>query len=295
MEEAYRDAGIPVELMPPIKPIGAVIGEVTTRASSETGIPRGTPVVNGVTDASAGDLTAAAVKPGDVGVTLGATLTVHVVVSNPVPDPNRRFYYKHYLGGAFLAGGATNAGSTILDALSNLLGKTIDELTREAEEIPPGAGGLLICPEIQGVRVPRHVPGLGGFILGLNPGNFSAGHFFRAAIEGMGIVLRLMLDAVEEVTGTRVERITLSGGPSRNSLLCQVFSDILGSPVATVEEPDSALGSAIIAAHTITHTPLNQMVEKTVKIKKTFQPNLKNTEQYREKIIQYLNALKRLS
>ena len=295
LAEAYDDVGIPVELMPEIRPIGSVIGRVSERGEREAGIPSGTPIANGVTDATAGDITSGALEHGQASITIGTSLTAHVVVDRLAPDPKRRFYYKVYLKGRYLAGGFTNAGTAAIDALARVLGARLQDLTELASSIPPGSEGLIACSELYGVRVPGDHPNVRGFIIGLTERNFTEGHLFRATLESSGYTLRLLLKAVEEVTGTEIRELRVSGGGSRNNLFMQILADITGAPVVAVEEPDSAIGSAIIAAWGIGGEKLENMLGRTVKMRRRFHPNPRNHKIYEEKTEKYRRIIESIS
>ena len=295
LEEAYTDVGIPVELMPEIRPIGSVIGHVSSKGEEETGIPAGTPIANGVTDATAGDVTSGVVEPGQAGITIGTALTAHIVVDRLSPDPERRFYYKVYLEGKYLAGGFTNAGTTAIDSMARVLGVGLQELTEQASKVPPGSNGLLACSELYGVRVPRDYPNVRGFMIGLSERNFTAGHLFRAILEASGYTLKLLLTAVEDATHTRIRELRVSGGGSRNNLFMQILSDIVGVPAVAVEEPDSAIGSAIIAAWGIGEVKMRKLLDKIVKARAQFNPNTKNRQIYQEHTQRYRRIVETLS
>ena len=293
--EAYRDSGIPVEIMPPIRPIGSVVGHVSTEGERETGIPSGTPIVNGVTDASAGDITSGALEAGQASVTIGTSLTVHVVVDRLVPDLHRRFYYKLYVNDLYLAGGFTNAGTTAMDSLSRVLGSSLDELSSMASKIPPGSDGLLVCNELYGVRVPKDYPNVRGFIIGLSERNFTAVHLFRSILEASGYTLKLLLSAVEETTKTKIHDLRISGGGSRNNLFMQILSDIVGLPVRAIEEPDSAVGSALLAAWGAGELKLREIVDKSVKVRRVFNPNPENVKRYGKLLEKYRRIVETLA
>ena len=292
--EAYNDVEIPVELMPEIKEIGEIIGKVSAKASKLTGIPEGTPVVNGMTDASAGDITSGAISPGQAGVTIGTSLTLHAVVDKVVPDPDKRFYYKVYVGGNYLAGGFTNAGTTAFDTISKLFNKSLEELTKLAENVPLGSNGLISCTEWYGVRVPKTYPGLQGFIIGLSENNANPGAIFRSLLEGSAATLKLLLNAVEETTGVKILDIRVSGGASRNKLFMQILADVLNREIKVVAEPDSAIGSAILAASSILNEKIKKLVSKSIEISNVFYPRSYLSKKYSylvEKYKEVVNAL----
>jgi sugar (pentulose or hexulose) kinase len=293
LKEAYANADIPIEIMPDIKPIGETIG-YTNEEATKLGLPKGIPIINGVTDASAGDITSGALNPGQANFTIGTALTVHAVIDKIVPDEHGRFYYKTYINNSYLAGGFTNAGTTAFDTMSKIMKMNLDDLTEAARNVPVGSDGLIACTEWYGVRAPKTYPQVKGFLIDMSEKNMSQGHIFRSLLEGSTMTLKLMLSSVEEVTRTTFYDIRASGGASKNSLLMQIISDALGKNIKIVEEPDSALGSAIISACSIGKQDIKNLTRNIVKIKTELQPNASNiafydklTEKYR-KIVENL-------
>lgn len=248
LEEVYEDLDVPISLLPPIKEVGDVIGYVSECASLETGLPRGIPVVNGVTDATAGDIATGVLDTGQLNATIGATLVVHAVVDKPVPDTKGRIYYKTYLGSTYIAGGATDAGTLPLDAVSKLLRLNMEELNAEAAGVPAGCDGLLAQPQWTGTRVPSHNPNVRGFFTGLTANNCTPGHIFRSLLEGNSAVLVDIVHIVEEVTGIAVKEVRTCGGGSRSDLQNQIIADMTGLDVLAVERSEAAVGSALLAA-----------------------------------------------
>lgn len=295
LREAYDDVEVSVDIMPELKPIGAVIGYVTREAAEETGLPPGVPVINGVTDATAGDITAGVFKAGQASVTIGTALTVHVVVDRLVPDELLRFYYKTYVKDLYIAGGFTNAGTPALDTIAALMGKSLDELTELAKEAPVGCEGLIACSEWFGVRVPRSYPNLRGFFVGLSERTAKPGYIFRSLLEASAITLKLMLEAVEEVTGTKVYDLRISGGASRNDLFMQIIADATGRSVRIVEEPHSAVGSAMLAMWGCTGEPLETIASKVVKFRAVFEPREETTREYGQLAEKYRRLVEALS
>ncbi|MEM2848652.1 MAG: FGGY-family carbohydrate kinase, partial [Candidatus Bathyarchaeia archaeon] len=292
---AYEDVDVPVDFMPELKPIGSIVGCVTESAALETGLPSGILVVNGVTDASAGDITSGAIKAGQANATIGTALTVHVVVDRTVPDALQRFYYKTYVNNLFLAGGFTNAGTTALDTMSRLLGKSLVELTDMARKVLPGCEGLIACTEWYGVRVPKTYPSVRGFFIGLSEITANPGAIFRSMLEGAALALKLMLDAVEEVTKVHVYDLRVSGGASRNDLFMEIVADVSGKDVYIIEEPDSAIGSTILAMWGCMGGRIEEIVGRVVKVKKLFKPTGENTVKYSKLLDKYVQLIGALS
>ncbi|MBS7250627.1 MAG: hypothetical protein KIH08_08555 [Candidatus Freyarchaeota archaeon] len=273
----FEEIGFNTDYLPKVAPIGEIVGHVTPKASKETGIPEGTPVVNGVTDSSAGDIATGTVEVGDVNVNIGTSLVVHAVVDRVVPDKKARIYYKPYLQKSFLVGGATNAGTLPLDALCHLTNKKIEDLEEEAEKVSTGCDGLIAQSEWLGTRIPDHNPNVRGFLLGITKKNFTAGHIFRSFLESNAITLNRLLEIISELTGQEISEITLCGGGAKSKLQCQIIADATGKTVKTVETGEPAIGSAILAmtAQKKEYT-IKELVKKMVKKGEEYQPNQKN-------------------
>jgi xylulokinase len=111
IEEIFDDGELDLSLVPPIRPVGFVLGRVTEQASRDTGIKKGALVANGITDATAADLATGTLAVGQVNVSIGSSLVVHAVTNTASPDQAKRIYYKSYVDGKILAGGATDAGT----------------------------------------------------------------------------------------------------------------------------------------------------------------------------------------
>jgi xylulokinase len=273
----FEEIGFNTDYLPKVAPIGEIVGYVTPAASKATGIPEGTPVVNGVTDSSAGDIATGTVEIGDVNVNIGTSLVVHGVVNRIVPDKKARIYYKPYLHKNFLVGGATNTGTLPLDALCNLTNKKIETLEGEAEQVPPCCDGLIAQSEWLGTRIPDHNPNVRGFLLGITKKNFTAGHIFRSFLESNAITLNRLLEIISELTGQKISEITLCGGGAKSKLQCQIIADATGKTVKTVETGEPAIGSAILAMAALKKKhSIKDLVKRIVKKGAEYQPNKKN-------------------
>jgi sugar (pentulose or hexulose) kinase len=263
--------------LPPVAPIGEIVGQVTSEASRATGIPEGTPVVNGVTDSSAGDIATGTVDVGEVNVNIGTSLVVHGVTDKIIPDKKGRIYYKPYLQKNFLVGGATNAGTLSLDAVCSLVNKEIQILDKEAESVPTGCDGLIAQSEWVGSRIPDHNPRVRGFLIGITKKNFTPEHIFRSFMESNAITLSRLLGIISEITKQRINEITLCGGGSKSRIQCQIIADATGRIVKTVQTDEPAIGSAILAAAGLSKEySVKKISKRVVKEKEVYRPITEN-------------------
>ncbi|MFX0096818.1 MAG: FGGY-family carbohydrate kinase [Candidatus Hodarchaeota archaeon] len=281
-EQIYADLEIDPDLLPPVKPVGEVIGNASYEISKKTKIPRNTPVINGVTDATAGDIGTGVLEVGQIGVNMGTTMVIHAVVDKITSDPKKRLYCKVFVEGNYLIGGATNAGTQSLDAIGQLLGKTPQELDQEAEGTSPGSKGLIAQPQWVGTRVPDFNPFIRGYLVGLTKENCTAGNIFRAFLEGNAILLDEILDIIEDLTKTKTREIRVCGGGAKSCVQNQILADVTKDIVKVAETNEPAIGSAIIAFWGLSKTKntITEIAERTIKVRKTFVPNQKNQKIY---------------
>jgi L-ribulokinase len=89
-------------------------------------------------------------------------------------------------------------------------------------------------------------PELGGITLGWNLVHTAQDELF-AAIEGTAFHTRIILERMAEY-GVRVDRVINAGGiPQNNSVLNQVYANVLGKPVLVPNGTPTSLGSGIFA------------------------------------------------
>ena len=89
-------------------------------------------------------------------------------------------------------------------------------------------------------------PNLGGVTLGWTLGHTARDEIF-AAIEGTAFHTRIVLERMAE-HGVPIERVINGGGvPQKNTVLNQVYANVLGKPVLVPEHPITSLGSSIFA------------------------------------------------
>jgi L-ribulokinase len=139
-----------------------------------------------------------------------------------------------------------SATGDIFEAIARRAGVKVSELSKGLEAYKPGQTGLLRLTWDNGDRTVLVNPELGGVTFGWNLVQTAQDELF-AAIEGTAFHTRIILDRMAEY-GVPVERVINAGGiPQNNSVLNQVYADVLGKPVLVPAGVPTSLGSAIIA------------------------------------------------
>ncbi len=203
-----------------------------------------------VVAAGTGDNMAAALGlglgAGDASISVGTSGAVGTVAGAAVADPSGSIAGFADATGRFLPLACTLNAAKVLDAVARLLGVSHAELDRLAGAAPPGAGGLVLLPYLDGERTPNR-PKARGVLAGFDS-SVSREQLARAALEGVACSL---VDAFEALAGHVAldGRIVLTGGGARSELLRTILVDLLGRPVVLpdVAEP-VATGACVQAA-----------------------------------------------
>jgi xylulokinase len=243
--------GWPIGTLPEVRRPTDLAGTVTAQAAIRLGLRAGTPVFIGTCDTAAEVWAAGATQPGDTVVKLASAGVVNIVSTAPTKRrdaPSKAFV----IPGRFYALGAINSCATGHKWLSDLLlGEEADEaafsgLDRMAQDVAPGADGLLFHPYLRGERAPYWDPKLRASFVGLNM-RHGRGHLVRAFYEGIAYALR---DAARPLAdaGLSPGPISLIGGGARSDLWAQVIADVFDRPVRRPLHGDASYGAALLAA-----------------------------------------------
>ncbi len=201
-------------------------GEVAARTPSEIPIAAGT-----------GDNAAAALgvgaEAGDVVVSLGTSGTAFAVSKTPTFDKSGEVAGFADSTGNFLPLVCTLNAARILDAATELLGVSHDELGSLALKSTAGANGLNLLPYFEGERTPNR-PDATGVLTGLNLANSNPSDFARAYIEGMLCGLADAVNSLEKL-GVEVKRVLLIGGAAKNKAVGTIASSLFARPVLIPE------------------------------------------------------------
>lgn len=111
----------------------------------------------------------------------------------------------------------------------------------------PDAGGVYMVPALTGLGAPYWDQYAKGSIHGITRGT-TAAHIARAALEGIAFQTMDIVSAMEKDAGVPLGELKVDGGASRNNLLMQFQSDVLGTKVVRpLVTETTALGAAYLA------------------------------------------------
>jgi len=144
--------------------------------------------------------------------------------------------------------GSVFIGGAVVQWLRDGLGLIEDssEIEALARSVPDN-GGVYLVPAFAGLGAPHWDQFARGTIAGLTRGT-TAGHFARAALEGIAYQVRDVLAVMQEDAGAPLTEMRADGGAAANDLLLQFQADILRMPVVRPEVLETtALGTAYLA------------------------------------------------
>jgi xylulokinase len=186
-----------------------------------------------VLGAGTGDNMAAALgvgaRPGDVIVSIGTSGVVSAVAEVPAADPTGTVAGFADATGRYLPLVCTLNAARVFDATARMLGVDLATLSDLALSAPPGSGGLVLVPYLEGERTPNR-PDATGAVHGLRLETATPAHLARAAVEGLLCGLADGLDALID-QGATIDRVLLVGGGARSEALRRIAPSVLGRPV----------------------------------------------------------------
>lgn len=276
-------AEITSEQLSPVKNSGYAIGNITQKASQETGLSSSVLVVNGAHDQYCAALGAGVLDPGDVMLSCGTAWVILGVMDKLKLDPNKILSISPHVvpnrWGALKSMGAV--GSCVEWFLDNLLPKSDDRAKLYAEfneavaRTSPGANGLIFLPSSGG-----YGHGVRGGFIGLSISH-SRDEIARAIMEGIAFDLRCTIDDILR-SGIKIDNLRMVGGAASSLIWTKIVSDITKIPVILPSVTQSAgYGSAILAGFgSGIFDNLKSAYLKIARHEKQIEPNISDIKKY---------------
>jgi L-ribulokinase len=283
--------------------LGSRAGSLSDEAATWTGLPAGIAVAAGNVDAHVTAPAAQAVRPGQMVAIMG-TSTCHVVSSDRLMEVpgmcgvvdggviEGLFGYEAGQSGvgdifgwfvdtqvpASYAEAARREGVSLHQHLSALAaGQEVGEHGLIMLDWHGGNRSVLVDHELSGLVV--------GLTLATTPE-----HQYRALLEATAFGTRVIVEAFRDA-GVPVEEFIVAGGLLQNTVLMQIYSDVLGMPLSVMtSDHGSALGSAIHAAVAAGAYPDVAAASAAMGRRQlaAYHPDPRRSEQYDEMFADYL-------
>ena len=246
-DELLAALRVPRSVLPEVRSSSEIYGEVTTTLGLESVI------LGGI----AGDQQAAlfgqmCTSPGMTKNTYGTGcfMLQHTGASAPASRHKLLTTVAWTRDGvtAYALEGSVFVGGSVVQWLRDGLGviRSSSDVEALAMSVPDN-GGVYLVPAFAGLGAPHWDSYARGTIVGLTRGS-SAAHIARAALESIAYQSADLLDAMQADAGVRLAELRVDGGASRNDLLMQFQSDVIGAPVVRPQITETtALGAAYLA------------------------------------------------
>ena len=294
-DEIIKWCRLPRDIFPRVYEPGTVIGEVTSQAANDTGLKKGTPVVQGGADTQLGLIGIGAVDPNDSTAIGGTFWQQTIVTDKPVIDPQSRVRTLcHAVPGRWMTEGiGFLCGLTMRwfrDAFCErekemAAQQGVDPyflLEKNAENVPPGSNGIIpIFSDIMNAKRWMHAsPSFIQFNIN-QPQKSGVKECFRAIEESAAYVARGHMKILEEITRHKTKEIVFCGGASKGVLWPQILADVLGVKVKIpIVRESTALGAAICAGVGVNLFSNLKVGKKLVKWDRTVQPDRATHDKY---------------
>lgn len=146
-----------------------------------------------------------------------------------------------------LEGGAFTAGASV-QWLRDGLGmfKKSSDVEALAKSVP-SSDGVIFVPAFTGIGAPHWMPHARATFFGITRGTTKA-HIARAVLQGIAFMNYDILRAMEQDLGARMKSLNVDGGASRNDMLMQFQSDILGTRLLRPKVVETTALGAVFAA-----------------------------------------------
>ncbi len=291
-----KRVGIKDNIFPTVYEPSTIIGEVTTKANSESGLAKGTAVVMGGGDVQLGSAGLGVVKEGEVAI-LGGSFWQQVVnipsSTTPPKDMSIRVN-PHIIKNLSQAEGITFFSGLVMrwfrDAFCDMekieaKRKGVDVyniLEEKAQNIPIGSYGIVpIFSDI--MKYGKWYHASPSFInLSIDPNICNRASMFRSLEENACIISSINLENISKFSGVNSDTITFAGGASKGKLWSQILADSTGKRVKipVVKEATSLGGAMLCGVAMGIYNSIEEASKKLVKWDREIEPNIQNYQKY---------------
>lgn len=290
----WQAVPIDPEILPELVKPGQVLGEITEKASQETGIPQNLPLIAAAADKACEVLGSGALASHVACLSYGTTATINtthrryvevtpLIPPYPAATPGAYNLEVQIYRGYWMVSWFKQEFGLREQRIAEKEGLEPEVLFDElVNSVPPGSQGLVLQPYWSpGLRHPG--PEARGAIIGFSDAHTRA-HIYRAMLEGLAYALREGADRTAKRSGIPIKEIRTAGGGSQSNAAMQLTADIFGIPVSRPHVYEaSGLGAAIDAAVGIgIHANFEQAVLEMTHLGDTFEPDPQNNRIYND-------------
>jgi xylulokinase len=232
--------------LPPLIPGDAPAGRLQLSTAKQLDLSTDVLVSAGGGDNMMGAIGTGNVREGVVTASFGTSGTIYACSEKPVVDPHGEIAAFCDSTNRWLPLLCTMNVTTATEMLRVSFGWTLEKFSATVARVPPGAGGLVLLPYLEGERTPQ-VPEGTGVWLGVNQRTNSAESFARAAVEGVTMGMNFGLRRLADL-GVKPSQIRATGGGARSKSWRQIMADVFNAEVVTLKVAEGAAYGAALQA-----------------------------------------------
>lgn len=231
---------LPKDMLPKVEAPGTIVGQLTSSNQELLGIKHPVHIVSGTTDSIAGFLATGACNIGDAVTSLGSTVVLKILSPTAINSPKEGIY-SHKINNAWLAGGASNAGGSVLRQLFDDI--TLQQLSKQLTF--DQATGLKYYPLLKtGERFPENDANKKAC---LTPRPDEDIVFLQAILESLTAIEKQGYESLQEKGSPTPTRLFTVGGGSKNKKWMQYRSEQLNTEVIIPKYTEACFGTALLA------------------------------------------------
>ncbi|TAH64439.1 MAG: xylulokinase, partial [Anaerolineaceae bacterium] len=265
-KEMLDICGLKEEQMAKIHESYEVVGNVSRKASLETGLPTTVKVIAGGGDQAVASVGTGTVGVGKCNVSLGTSGVVFISAQEfAVDDKNALHAFCHADGKYHFMGVMLSAGASNTWWMNDVL-KTKDYANEQKDITKLGENNVYFLPYLMGERTPHNNPNARGTFIGMTM-DTSRNDMTQAVLEGVAFALRDSFEIAKSL-GVEVERTRINGGGAKSQLWCNIVANVLNVKVDKINSKEGpAFGAAILAAVGCgKYSTVEEATEKLIKV-----------------------------
>jgi xylulokinase len=274
--------------LPPLIPSDKPAGTLQPTTAKQLDLTPGILVSAGGGDNMMGAIGTGNTRPGVITASFGTSGTIYACCEKPVIDPQGEIAAFCDSTNRWLPLLCTMNVTVATEMVREDFGWSYEKYAAESARVPAGANGLLLLPYFEGERTPN-VPDGTGVWFGVNKKTFEAGHFARAAMEGVTLGMNYGLRRLAEL-GVKPTQIRATGGGAKSKVWRQIMADVFDTEVVTLKVSEGAAYGAALQAlwcwrlRQGEKVAISDITDRFVELSsdETAQPNSKSAAIYRE-------------
>lgn len=232
--------------LPPLISSDQPSGKLTTKTAAAMGLNAGVLVSAGGGDNMMGAIGTGNTRQGVITASFGTSGTIYACASKPVVDPRGEIAAFCDSTNQWLPLLCTMNVTVATEMVRHDFEWTHEKYAAEAGRVAAGSDGLMLLPYLEGERTPN-VPNGTGVFFGVTPRTFKAGHFARAAMEGVTLGMNYGLRRLAEL-GVKPKQIRATGGGAKSAVWRQIMADVFNAEVVTLQVAEGAAYGAALQA-----------------------------------------------